>query len=107
MRGRGVGGRARLGVKQVTVTSPGLAFLVTCWGTEPHLTNVDEEMVSTGKHFDKFVYRERKKDATAAGGKEREQGGVFLLFLFQLEKCERFKSYWERKGLGIYSREIK
>lgn len=55
------------------MTSSRVAFLVKCWGTESHLTNVDEEMVSTGKHFDKLVYRERKKDRTAAGEKKENR----------------------------------
>lgn len=74
------------------MTSPGVAFLVTCWGTEPHLTNVDEEMVSTGKHFDKFVYREREKDATAAGEKKENREVCFFCFCFNWRNVKGLKA---------------
>lgn len=78
------------------MTSPRVVILPKCWRMKPDLTKVEaseggEEMVSTGKYFDKFVCREKEKE-TLAVGENKENRKVVLLFLFKLEKFEGFKS---------------
>lgn len=77
------------------MTSPG-AVLAKCWRTKPDLTEVetsegDGETVSTDKYFDKFVHRGEEKDRMAVE-ENKENREVVLLFLFKLEKFERFES---------------
>lgn len=73
-------------------------FTQTCfgrWGMKPDLIKVEasegDAMVSIDKYFDKFVYRGEEKDRIAVE-ESKENGDVLLLFLFKLEKFERFKS---------------
>lgn len=66
-----------------------------CWRMKPDWIQVEasegDEMVSIDTYFDKFVSRGEEKDRMAVE-ENKKNGDVVLLFLFKLEKFERFKS---------------